>query len=593
MLSTNIFNGDSMSSENLENKTLDAIWSLVLNSALIKLDAKSGSIMVVNKSHSEDGVDFLSIKARLGLPKENRVEEPIYTFNGKSNAAWVALNKKSNYIKNTEVEEEHFEESSRINAERIKSIVSIPILNPVTDEVTKEVTNEVVAVFNADSFEEDAFNSDKIKEVEEYFKRDVAKHIVDRISLLDACADISECIVEHTDNVKGLPLTIAEKIQKALACTSVIIYEYDNDSKKFIIGSKGPARAGVFKEEKYMKDQMHPTDVPYGAVDHKKPRFIDNVERARDLTERNRKEQKRPRFTVREGISSVAIIPLWVNGTDRCVGVMFINYIKPHHFNDDEKNAVMTFARNVAVVLYKTQNEIHKTLLYGKLRTDYGRTLITSRDFQKYFSKKTCKSFVFTIDIRRSTELMNLAVSSADYVEFISELNKTIREIILHNCGIVDKFTGDGIIAYFTDFYAGTYAGILAIEAAIQCHNAFNTIYEKHLGLFKSPLVRGADGVGFGIGIDYGDIYLDLRDMELFAVGEPIVKACRLASAGAGETLLNQSAYNEVKDKDFLSLTRIEFTLKHEGRIYAYKVKMMEKVDESKIPKLEDILRRS
>jgi class 3 adenylate cyclase len=80
--------------------------------------------------------------------------------------------------------------------------------------------------------------------------------------------------------------------------------------------------------------------------------------------------------------------------------------------------------------------------------------------------------------------------------------------------------------------------------------------------------------VGLGIGIDYGDINLVLVGQELAIVGNPVVYACRMAGTRAGNSLLNQPAYENLNERfsKYFSITEDEIEIKHEGTHVAYSV---------------------
>jgi hypothetical protein len=134
--------------------------------------------------------------------------------------------------------------------------------------------------------------------------------------------------------------------------------------------------------------------------------------------------------------------------------------------------------------------------------------LLESEEFRNKFlenvtQSKLCKMFVFSIDIRRSTELMLKARSPEKFASFITKLCNRIINIIFDNYGIVDKFTGDGILAFFPDFYSGEDAGYYVLDVAVRCHQAFNEIYKD----FRSSFISVLKDIGLGIGIDYGEVH--------------------------------------------------------------------------------------
>lgn len=156
------------------------------------------------------------------------------------------------------------------------------------------------------------------------------------------------------------------------------------------------------------------------------------------------------------------------------------------------------------------------------------------------------------------------------FAKFISELSNGLREIILANHGVFEKFTGDGVLAFFPDFYTGTDGGYYAITAAEECQRFFTQHYRQSYSCFESVL--SLSDVGLGIGIDYGQISLERVGDEISIVGKPVVYACRMASTKAGTTLLNQRAYEKVNDRfsAVCAITEGELEVKHEARHVAY-----------------------
>ncbi|MGO8747799.1 MAG: adenylate/guanylate cyclase domain-containing protein [Thermoguttaceae bacterium] len=197
-------------------------------------------------------------------------------------------------------------------------------------------------------------------------------------------------------------------------------------------------------------------------------------------------------------------------------------------------------------------------------------------------SNELCQAFVMSIDIRRSTELMLKARETDLFARFITDLCIELGTTITDSYGVFDKFTGDGILAFFPEFFSGPDAGFLAIRAADECHRVFERHYDRNRSCFVSVL----KDTGLGIGIDYGKVKLT-RVMEgLTVVGTPVVYACRMGGARARQTLLNQPAYEVVFDKfsGFCHFCETEIDFKHEGNTIAYAVSCNEKPYEPKEP---------
>jgi len=169
--------------------------------------------------------------------------------------------------------------------------------------------------------------------------------------------------------------------------------------------------------------------------------------------------------------------------------------------------------------------------------------VLGSKAFQRDFSEgMRHPAFVISLDLRQSTELMLLAKTDESFAEFITSLCREVGEIIVDNRGIFDKFTGDGVLGYFPTFYSGEDAGFFALKAAQECHACFERQYNGIPGKFVSQL----DDVGFGVGVDYGEVtFVRVLDGPT-VVGKAVVHACRMSAADAGKTLLNSAAYEEL-----------------------------------------------
>jgi len=181
-----------------------------------------------------------------------------------------------------------------------------------------------------------------------------------------------------------------------------------------------------------------------------------------------------------------------------------------------------------------------------------------------------CDAYVVSIDLRRSTDLMLKANSPKNFADFITALAASLRHQVLEHGGVFDKFTGDGILAFFPKPFSGEDAGLRAVRCASECHTEFRRLYDNHRRAFKAVLATA----GLGVGIDYGSVAVVRIQNELTIVGEPVVYACRLGGAPAGKTYVNQGAYNELFEKysDCLDFKEVELDFKHDGAMLVYSV---------------------
>jgi class 3 adenylate cyclase len=237
-----------------------------------------------------------------------------------------------------------------------------------------------------------------------------------------------------------------------------------------------------------------------------------------------------------------------------------------------QEGTIATLRENVAALEAKETLSFVLNRIHERARKPF----LESQEFQDDFLKShQSPTFVMSVDLRRSTELMLKSRRPEFYAHFITQLSDGLRAIILEHHGVFDKFTGDGILAFFPEFYSGPDAGFYAILAAQRSHELFGTHYRKHYKAFHTVL----KGVGLGIGIDFGDTHLVRVSQDLAIVGTPVVYACRMAGAEAGITLLNQPAYEQILEKfsAYCSFRTEEIDIKHEGLHLAYAVSINEK----------------
>jgi len=230
--------------------------------------------------------------------------------------------------------------------------------------------------------------------------------------------------------------------------------------------------------------------------------------------------------------------------------------------------------------LYKKNRLQH---LMSKVNESAKAKLIESEEFRNLFEKsEQCNTVVMAVDIRRSTELMLKAREPQLYADFIISLCSDLTRIILNNYGVFDKFTGDGILAFFPDFYSGEDSPYWALKAAYECHNCFSMHYQANRRCFISILTD----VGLGIGIDYGKSHLVNIQDGITVIGSPVVYACRMSGAEAGQTLLNQPAYEVTSQKfgEFINFQESVIDIKHEGSTLAYIATLSKKIYEPKLP---------
>ncbi len=242
----------------------------------------------------------------------------------------------------------------------------------------------------------------------------------------------------------------------------------------------------------------------------------------------------------------------------------------------DEKSSGKSKEQKIAkleAMLEELRAKERLGFLLGRVNQRAQRELLSSEPFrQRFLGVRECMAFVMSVDIRRSTELMLKARNPEAFASFITTMCSDLMGIVTEHFGVFDKFTGDGVLAFFPDFYTGDDAGYHAVAAADKCHARWRDHYQLHRSSFTSVLTE----VGLGVGIDFGRVHLVQVAGGLTVVGVPVVYACRLSAAPPGLTLVNQPAYEAISErfgaKCFVEETTLD--IKHEGGMLAYAVRL-------------------
>ncbi|EKO33353.1 hypothetical protein [Leptospira santarosai] len=115
--------------------------------------------------------------------------------------------------------------------------------------------------------------------------------------------------------------------------------------------------------------------------------------------------------------------------------------------------------------------------------------ILTNPEFLSKFTNELEEDCaLISIDIRRSTGLMLKEKNSHSFTMFISTLGEGLKSIILNNFGIFDKFTGDGILAFFPKFFSGEDFILHSAKTAEECHGFFRKYYDESRHLFQTVL---------------------------------------------------------------------------------------------------------
>ncbi|MGH2726004.1 MAG: hypothetical protein ACRDKS_03405, partial [Actinomycetota bacterium] len=146
--------------------------------------------------------------------------------------------------------------------------------------------------------------------------------------------------------------------------------------------------------------------------------------------------------------------------------------------------------------------------------------------------------FVMAADIRGSTSLMKEAIRFERFAFTMDKFVTAVRRGIGGPGGWVDKFTGDGFLAYWIvqSGPENPYHEQFVEAAGNIVHTAHTLIDFFHrlvLEDFRSNSRNLPEGVGLSMGLDAGPGYLVQIAGELTVVGPPVVGAVRMVTAAA------------------------------------------------------------
>jgi class 3 adenylate cyclase len=154
---------------------------------------------------------------------------------------------------------------------------------------------------------------------------------------------------------------------------------------------------------------------------------------------------------------------------------------------------------------------------------------------------------ILFVDVRGYTHFAELH----DPQRVVATLNRvlsTLTPAIRLHGGVLDKYLGDGFLAFFLALPGFADPARRAIDAACEMQRAYAELYRSASG-------QDLQGMGIGIGISAGQVILGnvgSRDlMDFTVIGDTVNVAARLqATAVSGEVLITESAFRAIVDVD-------------------------------------------
>jgi class 3 adenylate cyclase len=251
------------------------------------------------------------------------------------------------------------------------------------------------------------------------------------------------------------------------------------------------------------------------------------------------------RKDLNEELQAVMGVPLILN--ERIIGVLGV-------FNPIEERGFLTAERKLLeAIASQMDTAIFERLETQRLREVFGRRVggkvmdrllqISDRDL---LEGERIEVTVMFSDIRGFTE--NCTRLSAKILEEMINMHfEAMVNVILENEGTLDKFTGDGVMAFFNAPERQPDHHVRAIRAALQMHAA-------HKDVLAEWQLKGYPLLPIGIGVATGEAIVgnfgSHEHAEYTLIGSTVNLAARLCSdAEDGQILVDKINYELVCDQ--------------------------------------------
>jgi class 3 adenylate cyclase len=242
---------------------------------------------------------------------------------------------------------------------------------------------------------------------------------------------------------------------------------------------------------------------------------------------------------------------------------------------------------------YKELTALTENLLKLEFKKDLlsrikpvAKNIILGSDFDSYFNLKgSIDAAVLSIDIRKSASMM-LKASPDEFWAYLTDLATKLETTIRNNYGVFEKFTGDGILAFFPKPFSGPEALLFAIKSAQECLHIFIDHLKVNNHIFSAMLKD------FGIcsGIDFGRIHIKMINSSINIVGVPVVYSCRMSNGDSGKILLNHAAKKEFDRLNTnLEIAEKSIEVKNKGTFCCYEINANSSINPKK-PEWDQIL---
>ncbi len=276
-----------------------------------------------------------------------------------------------------------------------------------------------------------------------------------------------------------------------------------------------------------------------------KPQKIDNIYDISDL-------QSQKSIMLQHIISAICAPLKFEN---KIIGVLYVdNVTRPYHYTDEDITIFEILVNQAAAA-------IENARLFEKIKIEERKRA----SLERYFSPQVIQEIlsnenvlelkgvrkeisILFVDIRNFTNIAE-EYDPKQVVDSLNEYFERMAKIIFKYNGVIDKFYGDGLMAFFG----------APIETPFHFYNATLAACEmlkevKNYRQFakKNNLTPFFVGIGIHTGMATIGNIGSQEHMEYTAIGDSVNLAFRLSSiAGKSEIVISESVYNLLKTTDF------------------------------------------
>lgn len=232
-------------------------------------------------------------------------------------------------------------------------------------------------------------------------------------------------------------------------------------------------------------------------------------------------------------------------------GIMIAGYWlfwKSHYWLDVMPMVAMVLAQASAGVAYQRYLEGRKRrqvqALFGRyVSPQVVEHLVRHPEMANPSGRKE-RLTIFFSDVRGFTG-MSEKMEPQDVQRLLSEYFHEMTCILFKYGGTLDKFMGDGLMAFFGNPEPQPDHARRAVFTALEMQDAVARLNRQWLTAGRQP-------IGVGMGINTGEVTvgnLGSKDfLDYTVIGDQVNLACRLERlAGAGEIIITQATYDDVK----------------------------------------------